>query len=160
MAIARAEFPWLWVIADKTIEKPCFRRNPHSKSLLLWKPQFSSVKVQRSHDLQLLQTWDSPSNITNPHQRCYIQLASTGLKHCSAAPKTQVCKHILHGTQLTVHHRHNLSRCLDRTGCVIVSCLVTRPHCLLMSNPATPLLPWVPHYLEDIPHLQGGGIMN
>ena len=53
----------------------------------------------------------------------------------------QKLKHIIHGTQLTVRHTQNLSRCSDRTGCVIVSCLVTRPHRLLAFNPATPLLP-------------------
>ena len=83
---------------------------------------------------------ETKCSITNPRQRRYIQSASPGLKHCSAAPKTQVCKHILHGTQLTCH-RHNVSRRSDRTGCAIVSCLVTSPHRLLVFNPATPLLP-------------------
>jgi len=66
-----------------------------------------------------------------------IQSASTGFKHCSAVPNTQVCKHIIHGTQLKVCHRHNLSRSSDRTGCVIVSHLVTQstsPTCIQSSN--------------------------
>jgi hypothetical protein len=51
------------LIRIKLLRNPVSAETPHSKSLLLWKPCFSSVEVRKSHELRPQRI--SISNITN-----------------------------------------------------------------------------------------------